>query len=206
MKVPTGPMAGRLKRPGWRDPRLLIGITLVVVAMVGTASVVAGADHTEPFYAARDTLTPGTAITLDDLLIVKVRVGDGYVSNADDVVGKVATRVVGAGELVPATALAEPDAFVTRSVAVVTTLPLGQEVQRGSQVDVWVTTDELDGPASRQVAHDVVVEDVSRDTGAFATGGSETVYVLVPEGSVGTFLADIAGGGDVAVVSVAGGR
>ncbi|HEX7589611.1 MAG TPA: hypothetical protein VF362_01375, partial [Demequinaceae bacterium] len=77
MNASPGPIAGRLKRPRWSDPRLLIGVALIAIAILGTASVVARADQTEPYYAARHTLTPGTVLELSDVVVIHVAVGSG---------------------------------------------------------------------------------------------------------------------------------
>ncbi len=206
------PVAGRLRRPGWKDPRLLIGLLLMAVAIVGVASIVRAADHTVPHYAARDTLTPGTVLEPEDLVVTHVRVGgDGYLS-ADAVEesqpwGQVVTRVVGAGELVPASALAGPEAFDGRPIAVISTSPVAADVQKGSVVDVWVTSAHSDSeaPQSRPIAEGLVVADVERETNAFARGGHETVYVVVPRADLEEFLSSLAIAGEVSVVGLAGG-
>ncbi|HZJ39418.1 MAG TPA: hypothetical protein VFD20_00510, partial [Demequina sp.] len=68
------PVAGRLRRPGWRDPRLLAGLLLIAVAVTAVAGIVRSADTTFPYYAAADTLTPGTVLTRDDVVVVRVRI------------------------------------------------------------------------------------------------------------------------------------
>src|SRR5690606_18796705 len=97
-------------------------------------------------------LAPGTLLTERDLVVAKVRVSGGeYVRSADAVVGKVLDRTVGEGELVPASALVAPDAFDSRSIAVVSAMPLADGVGVGSRVDVWVTVQTDSGPQSRLV-------------------------------------------------------
>ena len=44
--------AGRLRRPGWREPRLLVGLGLVVVAIAATTATVTYGDATESFAVA----------------------------------------------------------------------------------------------------------------------------------------------------------
>ncbi|MFW7413645.1 SAF domain-containing protein [Demequina sp. SO4-18] len=206
------PVAGRLRRPGWKDPRLLIGLLLMAVSIVGVAGIVEAADRTMAHYVARETLTPGTVLDADDLAIARVRVGTGaYIAaegaSDDEPWGRVVTRVVEQGELVPAAALADPDAFDGRPVAVVTTSPVAADVRSGSMVDVWVTAPDGTGrPDSTLVGEGLVVADVATDDGAFAAGRSETVYVVVPRDALGDFLEALATDGDVSVVGIAGGR
>jgi hypothetical protein len=203
MNATLGPIAGRLKRPRWTDPRLLIGIALVAVAILGTASVVARADRTEPYYSARHTLTPGTVLQVSDVVVTHVRVGSGtYVPASAEPWGEVVTRVIGAGEMIPASSLADADAYAFRPVAVTTGSPLAEAIESGAVVDVWVTRDGLAGPDSVLVAAGVVVDQVDRDASAFSARAGETVYVLIPSADVGDLLAALAQADEVSVVGI----
>src|SRR5690242_3396447 len=55
LEVPA-PVAARLRRPGWRDPRLLSGVALVAGAVALGSWVVSSAQHTVPVYVARGAL------------------------------------------------------------------------------------------------------------------------------------------------------
>ncbi|PKQ25472.1 MAG: hypothetical protein CVT64_09720 [Actinobacteria bacterium HGW-Actinobacteria-4] len=201
-----GPIAGRIKRPTWRDPKLLVGLALIAFSVVAVATVVQSADITSPYYSARHTLTPGTVLTESDVILTHVRVGTGtYLSaDADPPWGQVVTRVVGTGELIPASSLLDQAQFDARPVAVRTSLPLGEAITRGSIVDVWLTLDTEDGPESSPIAQGLVVEQVDRAGGAFSVANSETVYVVVPGDQVAAFLDAIASKGDISVVGLAG--
>jgi hypothetical protein len=202
----SGPIAGRLRRPGWRDPKLVVGVALIAFSVVAVATVVQSADVTVPHYSARHTLTPGTVITEADVTLTSVRVGSGaYLSaDAEPPWGQVVTRVVGEGELIPASSLTSRDGFDARPVAVRTSLPLGEAIERGSIVDVWLTLETEDGPESSQIAAGLVVEQVDRAGGAFAVANAETVYVVVPAHQLADFLDAIASDGDISVVGLAG--
>lgn len=200
------PVAGRLRRPGWRDPRLLVGLLLIAVAVTAVAGIVRSADTTFPYYAAADTLTPGTVLTTDDVVVVRVRVPDGtYVAPGEEPWGQVVTRVVGNGELMPHAALATPAEFDGRPIAVRTSLPLADGVERGSVVDVYLTRTDADEPRTELVASSLVVESVDHDSGSFSAGSVETVYVVVPQRDIEQFLDALAAEGDISVVGPAGG-
>lgn len=202
MSGTSGPTVGRLKRPSWRDPRLLVGLVLIAIAVVAVSAIVGAADRTAPYYTATAVLTPGTVLKESDVTVTHVRVGDGVYVSADGEApwGSVVTRVVGAGELIPAGAVASSAQVNVRAVAVHTTSPLAADVTRGSIVDVWLTTDTADGPVSTPVAQALVVSQIERDSGAFAVGVAETVYVLVPQESMSQFLGDIATEGQISIV------
>lgn len=204
----SSPVAGRLRRPGWKDPRLLVGILLIAIAVVGVSALVQDADRTAAYYSAVTTITPGTALTHDDLTVVHVRVADGVYVPVDEQQapwGKVVTRVVESGELVPASALDDAALFAARPVAVVATSPVSEEIVPGSPVDVWVTTtDEHGEPASSLVGAQLVVTQVVREDGAFAASRAPTVYVLVPSDEIQPFLEALAVDAQVSVVGRGG--
>lgn len=202
------PVAGRLRRPGWKDPRLLVGVLLITVAIVGVAAIVQGADRTVAYYAADTTLTPGTVLQEGQLSVVHARVADGtYLAAQSETEpwGQVVTRVVKEGELVPASALDSHEGFDGRPVAVVTTAPVAEDVTAGSNVDIWVTAPTADGePESSLVGEQLVVADVVREEGAFATSRAPTVYVVVPSGDIQPLLEALAVDGEVSVVGRGG--
>lgn len=204
----SSPVAGRLRRPGWKDPRLLVGVLLIAVAIVGVSAIVQGADRTVAYYTADSTLTPGTVLEEEHLAVEHVRVAEGTYVTADTESqpwGQVVTRVVESGELVPASALSKPDDFDGRPVAVVTTSPVADEVKAGARVDVWVTAAGPTGdPVSSLVGEQLVVADVAREEGAFATSRAPTVYVVVPRDQIQSFLEALAVDGDVSVVGRGG--
>jgi len=199
------PVAGRLRRPGWRDPRLLIGLLLIAISVTAVTAVVRSADETSPYFAVRSTLTPGSVVTRDDVRVVRVRLDGGdYVAAGDEPWGKVVTRVVGEGELLPSGALAALDSFDARTIAVRTSLPLAEGIDAGSVVDVYLTSDDA-APTTRVVARGLIVESVAHDSGSFSGTKVETVYVVVPKGGIEDLLDALASGGGISVVGLAGG-
>ena len=200
------PVVGRLRRPGWRDPRLLVGLLLIAMSVTAVTGIVRSADQTTAYYAARDTIAPGTVLEEEDLVVVRVRVPEAlYVEPGSEPWGQVVTRVVADGELVPIAALADATEFDGRPVAVETNLPLAEGITSGSLVDIYLTTTQDDVPLTELVASSLVVETVERDSGSFSTGSAETVYVVVPRGDIETFLSALAADGDISVVGMAGG-
>src|SRR5690554_501348 len=67
------PPANRLRRPSWRDPRLVVGLLLVAVSVAAGSWVVTSAQAATPVWVTRDTLTPGAAVTSQHLEVASVR-------------------------------------------------------------------------------------------------------------------------------------
>lgn len=184
------PVAHRLRRPSWRDPRLLVGLLLVAASVVGGALVVQRADDTRPVWAARRALTPGEPLGADDLVVRRIRLDAAqrtYLSAeqapAD---GTVLLRFVGAGELVPSAAVGGRDQVELRPVAVPVAADAAEGLRPGALVDVWVATrradrqDAFEKPTLVAAGAQVSAVTVSRG----ALGGTTTSAVrllLTPE-------------------------
>lgn len=209
---PASPQAIRLRRPGWRDPRLLLGLLLVAAAVaVGTIAVQA-AGRTVPVLATRSALVPGEPVDRDDLVVREVRLAESEQEylRADAAVDPdlVAVRTIGAGELVPVGAVASGAALDVRAVAVRPAGELSRAVVEGALVDLWFVP--ADGPAGAAaaptavpLAEAVTVAEVGEDARSLTASGP-TVHVLVPSAELATVLAALAGDGTVEVVPVAG--
>ncbi|MBT0994653.1 hypothetical protein KIN34_10170 [Cellulomonas sp. DKR-3] len=210
------PTAARLRRPGWRDPRLLAGVAMVAVAVALGAWAVRTAQATVGVYAVRDTVVPGQAVGADDLLVVEAGLPaaalDGYLS-ADQPLPEdvVVLRTVGAGELLPRAAVGDAGDVALRPVAVPVRSAPSDEVVPGAVVDVWFTpaqdsraADEGADTAPRVLAEAVTVAEVQRPDGAFAGSGASVVHVLVPAGTLPDLLAALSADGSLDAVPVPG--
>ena len=211
------PVANRLRRPGWRDPRLLAGIAMVAGSVALGSWVVQGAERTTQVYVARDALTPGSAVEASGLGVAQVRLVDVDVSRYLTVAeglpqDSVALRVVAPGEIVPRAALGSAADLDVRPVAIAVTVAPSADLVAGSLVDLWdvpaTATARSTGDDAAALPHELApaltVAQVKRPDGAFATGGSTIVYVLVPTAILPTVLAAVAGDGAVQLVHVPG--
>ncbi len=185
------PHATRSRRPGWRNPRLLLGIVLVAGSVVLGARLLAAADDTVGVWAVVRDLPAGATVQAGDLERRQIRfpdarTADGYVP-AGEAPAPAATlnRPVSEGELLPRSAIAEDTSAATIEVPVsVVTDDLPATVQQGSVVDVWVTPKVSavgEGKARAvPVLTDVVVVAVPRSTEGFAPQTTRQVIVGVP--------------------------
>jgi len=208
---PVSPVAARLRRPGWRDPKLLVGVLMIAAAVALGSWAVSAAEASTPVYVARGALTPGEQLDADQVGVAQVRLGTAeagrYLPATEPLPdGTVAVRSVGAGELVPRAAVAPAADLELRPVAVPVTDPPSAGVAEGALVDVWVTPESLDGqaPEPRLLAESLTVAEVARPTGGFSVGAETVVHVLVPTGSLSDVLGALAARPAVQVVLVPG--
>lgn len=192
----------------WFDPRLAIGIGLVVASVVGVIAVVAAADNSVLVYAASSSLNPGDRIYPADLQETSVRLGpadDRYLSRGDvPADGVVVTRTVSAGELVPASAVGSASSLRVASVVVRVSGELSHSVVPGTVTDVWsaaVTDDQQFGPPSVLVGSVTVVR-IIESTGLVRDARGHVVELLVPRDKIARVLEAVADGATITLVPV----
>ena len=192
----VAPAATRSRPPGWRNPRLLLGLVLVAVSVVVGARLMATADDTVPVWALTRDLPAGATVAASDLESRNVRfpdgaTADGYLSAGDQVPsGARLARAVSAGELLPRAALTRDDGPALVEVPLsVASDDLPATVRQGSHVDVWVTpkVSAVEGarPTAAKVLDDVVVVAVPGVTDRLAPQTTRQVIVGVPEARAG---------------------
>lgn len=212
--VLPSPRAPRLRRPGWRDPRLLLGLALVGLSVLLGSWAVGSAGRTVQVLAAGEALVPGDPLRAAMLRVVDVRLPDGgadYLPTDADLDALVVTRVVREGELVPSSAVASEGEIGARAVAVTTGAGVSSAVVEGALVDLWFVPDppsgsgDGDAPQPRQLAASLTVAEVDASSAAFSVGAGSTVHVLVPLDDLPAVLAAVRGAGTVDLVPVPGG-
>lgn len=197
-RPPESPVGLRASRRSWRDPRLVLGLALILVSVVAVMVTVRLSDDSVAVWAVRDDVVAGTVITPEHLVAVPVRVPDltPYVLASSPLpMGVEAGRDFAAGELLTEVALRSPDD--PQDVRVVT-LPvlrnqMPAELGAGDRVDVYVVERDTGGePAGppRLVLPGVAVASVDAEGGAFGGTSLEVgVALSVPDDDVAALVA-----------------
>lgn len=198
-ELPT-PTANRLRRPSWRDPRLIVGIVIVLLATAVGARLIGAADDTVPMYAAARTLQPGDAVTADALRRVDVQLADQsdtYLSAASGPPsGAFALRQVREGELVPRSALGTQQQVAVQPVTVQVDANSASGLNAGSVVDVWVSARDPQTTQQRYLDATRMLQGVSAtplpDTGRFGVAAATTaVQLRVPKEKVAAVISAV---------------
>ncbi|SKC35616.1 hypothetical protein [Krasilnikoviella flava] len=206
------PVAARLRRPTWRDPRLVVGVVIVAASVALGSWAVSSAGRTVPVYAADGTLTPGEAVDVARLRTVDVRIDSGtelYLRADQELPDEVvALRVVDDGELVARSALGDAADVDVRSVSVPVDRAMSSRVTPGAVVDLWSAPEALAGaePAAEPspLVEGVVVEQVDEAGSGLVVADGATLHVLVPAEDLPAVLQALAVPGSVTVVPQAG--
>lgn len=132
--------ARRLRKPGWKDPRLLVGILLMVASVAGVVALISSLDKSVAMYIAKEDISLGEKVEASRLSVVEVRL-DGTAARYAVVggipEGSQANTLIRAGELVPMRALGVPDATGRKPVTIELQQALTQAVVVGTRVDIW---------------------------------------------------------------------
>jgi hypothetical protein len=167
--------------PLWRNPRLALGLVLVVTSIVLGARLFDAADDSVVVWVVTEDVAAGQELTEDLVVARRVRFADR--ADADRYLSATAalplpaviTRPIGAGELLPRGALGVVERLVEFPLGVAPEL-VPATVRVGTVVDVWLTVPGTAGVAdSRIVFAAVPVLGLSEEP----TGLRELLQVVV---------------------------
>lgn len=184
----------RLAKPSWKDPRLLLGILIVLASCVGVIALTSSVDRTTPMYSAKSDISLGEEITAEKLTVVNVKLDaleERYVPADPGLLdGTRANSLVRAGQLLPRSALGLADGTNRRPVSMELPDALPAAISSGSHVDVWVSLKDRNAnayaPPTLLLPSAEVTARSERATGFGGTAGT-LVEILV----VDTALADL---------------
>jgi hypothetical protein len=212
MSVGTMSGGARLKKPSWKDPRLVVGILLVLASTAGVVSLLGAADQTTEAYAAREAIAVGERLTADKLHRVKVRLGDleqRYLTPESGLAeGAVAVQRIGQDQLVPRDSLGELDVLDRKPVAVTVDEALPAQAVAGSRVDVWVALPDARNGYSQPtlLLPGAEIAQLTPGSNALGSARSTVVMVLVTDSQMPQLLGAQANKAKISVVWNPGGN
>ncbi|HKJ12589.1 MAG TPA: SAF domain-containing protein [Ornithinimicrobium sp.] len=201
MSSPSAAQATRLRRPSWRDARLLVGVLLVLLSVLTGAWVIAAADDTTGVYAATGPLLPGQEVRESDVTVVSVHLDETAAAYTDASgglrPGTYALRAVAEGELIPAAALGSAREAQDKTVAVPLDPAASASLKVGAIVDVWVSRRDPDQAGVRYLDPELLLEravvaEVPRAARGLDVGvGRAPVSLVVPASEVSAVISSV---------------
>lgn len=191
------------------DPRLLVGVGLVLASVAGVVGIVTAADRTVDVYAAARPLSPGDRITADAVAVRSVHLGaveEHYLlAGSLPEAGMIATRPVAAGELVPSAATDTADAADGAVVVATIAGALPGAVESGAVVDLWAApaTGAREFGAPAMLVGGATVLRVVEEDGMVAGAVARDVELLVPRDELAAVLAALGNGDALSLVPLA---
>lgn len=186
---------------------------LVLGATVLGARLASAGDDSVAYWAVRSSVTPGDAVTRDDLEPASIRLSDGVADNyirTDQEFDGPLDELVWATEL-KSGSLVGRQSLVSRSSASLGELPLSvaqgsapADLARGDVIDVWVGPGPGDESATEAVRVLEAAKVLRSGDDAAAAGGSlsQTVLVEVDATKLGTSIISTVATGHVTIVRV----
>lgn len=209
---PDGAATGaRLKRPSWKDPRLLVGVLLVLASVIGVISLVGSADKTTEVYAARDSIAVGEKLSQDNVVRAKVRLGETeehYLTVESGLPeGLVAVQRIGKSQLVPRDSLGKVDALDRKPVTVTVEEGLPDQAVAGTRVDVWVALPDARNGFSepKLLLPGAEIAQVTPGSTALGSSRNTVLMVLVADNQMPALLGAQANQAKISVVWNPGG-
>jgi hypothetical protein len=195
------PQATRATTPGWRDPRMWVGIAIVAASVVVGALVLGASDDTEPVWAAGRTMGTGHVLGADDVTVRRVHFADAsdadlyYPAGEPLPVDLRLVHAIGAGELLPRGAVGTAAADQLRQVPVsVAADQVPGTVSAGASVDVYLRPSSHAGCqgspvcTGRPVLSGVTVLDAPPPDQEFGSGGQRMLVLGMSSGQAHTFF------------------
>lgn len=201
----------RLKRPSWKDPRLLVGVLLVLASVIGVISLVGSADKTTDVYAARDSIAVGEKLSQENVVLAKVRLGETeehYLTVESGLPeGLVAVQRVGKNQLIPRDSLGKVDALDRKPVTVTIEESLPDQAVAGTRVDVWVALPDARNGFSepKLLLPGAEIAQVTPGSTALGSSRNTEVMVLVADNQMPALLGAQANKAKISVVWNPGG-
>jgi hypothetical protein len=203
--------AARLKRPSWKDPRLLAGILLVLVSVAGVVLLVSSADRTTEVFAARDGIAVGEKLTQDNVVRAKVSLGateNQYITAESGLPeDAVAVQRIGKDQLVPRASLGSVDELDRKPVALSIEETLPEQVTAGARVDVWVAQPDARNGFSepKLLLSGAEIAEISAGSTTLGSSKKIVLMVLVEDGQMPALLGAQANQAKISVVWNPGG-
>jgi hypothetical protein len=197
----VSPPAARATARRLRDPRLWVGVLIVAVCALIGARVLSAADDTVEVWAAARDLPAGASLDPGDIVSTSIRLDDpnslrAYLPTATALTGRGLAQPVGAGELIPSSAVADSAAPTSELPIGVAGSDLPADLSAGDDVDVWAapTGDQGEGRAQvRRLLSDVRVAAVAAPELIGVGGDREVVLAVDTPADVATVLGGLAG-------------
>ncbi|PNI10123.1 hypothetical protein CXX84_01185 [Arthrobacter sp. AFG7.2] len=203
--------AARLKRPSWKDPRLLVGILLVLVSVAGVVLLVSSADRTTEVFAARDGIAVGEKLSQDNVVRAKVRLGateNQYITAESGLPeDAVAVQRIGKDQLVPRASLGSADELDRKPVALSIEETLPEQATEGARVDVWVAQPDARNGFSepKLLLSGAEIAEISAGSATLGSSKKTVLMVLVEDGQMPALLGAQANQAKISVVWNPGG-
>lgn len=203
--APAAP-AARLKKPSWKDPRLLLGVLLVLASVAGVSALVASQDKTVQVLVASREIPVGSVLEAADFDVAQVSLGGlaGTYMAADDPFPEnaVAGTIIRRGELLARADLSKTESLDRKPLGLDVEAPLPSGIRAGDRVDVWASLpDGKNGYGEpRRLLTAAEISELSVNESVIAGADATRLLVLVEDQDLPALLGALSNQAKIAVV------
>ncbi len=200
----------RKNRVNWR---VAIGVVLIIASGLSVVGVLRVTAATSGRWVATRLLVEGQQVQAGDMRIEEVpasTVLGEYILGSIPVVGKVVTRVIHPGELVPLASVGDASQTLATTVVVDLGLPVASALREGAVVDLWAAPSATrSAPADASTASPALVVTRARlahraETQSTALRSGAQVELVVSRSDVPAVIAAQARGDVLSVIASSG--
>lgn len=186
----------RFGRAGFKDPRFVVGLVLVIASVLGVVGLVQGLQRTQAVYSAARDLGAGESVGADDLVVVQVRLGENasayWGAGGEVPPGTRVLSAVRAGELIPLRAMGNAEEERRpMNLELEGAAPAGVGV--GGRIDVYVTAEGTaqggEAQAPQAVLRSLEVTAIKTTAAGLGSTARTVIDVLVPPDDVPALVA-----------------
>ena len=193
------------KRSLWRDPRLLGGLLLIALSIAACTLLISQARSGDLIYRTTRAVAQGEELTAANTEIIEARPGtDAYVADGAMPDHAIATRSLGQGELVPASAVSDQADAARRRLVVTVADGLPQSVKAGDLLELWALPGQYAQAdaedKSTLITGDVILVGLEEDRSVSHNG--TRIEILISQSAVPSVLDATSGNGALAAVPI----
>lgn len=203
----TSTQASRIRTPGWRDPRLIVGVILVVLSVTGVVALIQSMDARQGYWAASVDIVPGAQASAEDFHIVQASMSESadqyWIADEQLPPNFLVSSTIRQGEFLPVQDVAESDPDGRQQVGVRVSQDMPSAVTIGSRADAWVAVASDDGRGFEEptkLISNAEVVGLDDNSSAFAAADTTTVYLMLSEDALPTVLDAQANGAQISLV------
>lgn len=204
--------AARIRPPGWRDPRLIVGVILVVLSTAGVVGLVQSTDARQGYWAASTDVVPGTQVSADDFHVVQASMSESsdHYWLAEERLPQefFVASTLRQGEFLAKRNLAEADPDGRQQVGVRVSADMPASITLGSRADVWIAAASPDGRGFEEptkLVSNAEVVGMEESNSAFAADETTTVYLMLSDDTLPSVLDAQANGAQISLLPTSAG-
>lgn len=191
----------------WKDPRLVIGVIILLVSIIACTQLIASAGAGIPVYRATRPIAQGEALGAHNTVVIDARPeSTAYLPGGELPAEAQAAINIGAGELIARSAVTTDAQKDRRNIVIAVSDGLPDTVTPGTTLELWFVPSSQIGakesPKPSLVTGEATLVKVLGESGILAGQGSLRIEVRLNSSDISGILESAHGNGTLSAVPV----